>query len=100
MNLIKLTSKIDSEEKARKFLQKCRWPDGVRCPRCGHEHISRLKNQHKFECAKCEYQFSVTAGTIFHGTRVSLRKWLAARVGSDLLPGPRRDGPRVSCSMT
>jgi len=78
MNLIELTSKIDSEEKARKFLEKCRWPNGVRCPRCGHEHISRLRNQHKFECAKCEYQFSVTAGTIFHGTRVSLRKWLVA----------------------
>jgi transposase-like protein len=76
MNLIELTSRIDSEEKARKFLEKCRWPNGIRCPRCGHEHISRLKNQRKFECAKCEYQFSVTAGTIFHGTRVSLRKWL------------------------
>lgn len=76
MNLIELTTKIDSEEKARRFLEKCRWPNGVRCPRCGHEHISRLKNQRKFECAKCEYQFSVTAGTIFHGTRVSLRKWL------------------------
>jgi len=78
MNLIELTERIDSEEKARAFLEEMRWPDGVTCPRCGHEHISRLKDYHKFECAACEYQFSVTSGTFMHKTRVSLRKWLYA----------------------
>lgn len=78
MNLIELTERIDSEEKARKFLEEMRWPQGVRCPRCDHEHISRLKDYHKFECAACEYQFSVTSGTFMHKTRVSLRKWLYA----------------------
>jgi len=78
MNLIELTEQIDSEEKARDFLEKMRWPDGVRCPRCGHEHVSRLKDYKKFECAACEYQFSITSGTFMHKTRVSLRKWLFA----------------------
>ena len=55
-----------------------RWPNGVTCPRCGHEHISRLKDYHKFECAACEYQFSVTSGTFMHKTRTPLRKWLVA----------------------
>jgi len=78
MNLIELTTKIDSEEKARAFLEKMRWPNGVVCPRCGHEHISRLAAYGKYECAKCEYQFSVTSGTFMHKTRVPLRKWLIA----------------------
>ena len=78
MNLIELTERIDSEEKARAFLEEMRWPNGVTCPRCGHKHISRLKDYHKFECAACEYQFSVTSGTFMHKTRVSLRKWLYA----------------------
>ena len=78
MNLIELTTQIDSEEKARQFIERLRWPSGVVCPRCGHSHVSRLEAYRKFECAKCEYQFSVTAGTIFHATRVPLRKWLVA----------------------
>ena len=78
MNLIELTERIDSEEKARAFLEEMRWPNGVICPRCGHKHISRLKNYRKFECAACRYQFSVTSGTFMHKTRVSLRKWLYA----------------------
>jgi len=78
MNLIELTERIDNEEKARAFLEEMRWPNGVRCPRCGHEHISRLKEYHKFECAACRYQFSVTSGTFMHKTRVPLRKWLYA----------------------
>jgi len=61
MNLIELTTKIDSEEKARAYLERVRWPFGVRCPRCGHKHVSRLESYGKFECAKCEYQFSVTS---------------------------------------
>ncbi len=78
MNLIELTERIDNEERARGFLEEMRWPNGVCCPRCGHEHISRLKDYKKFECAACEYQFSVTSGTFMHKTRVALRKWLFA----------------------
>ena len=78
MNLIELTERVSSEEEARKLLEEMRWPNGVRCPRCGHEHVSRLKDYHKFECAACEYQFSVTSGTFMHKTRTSLRKWLIA----------------------
>ena len=78
MNLIELTTQIDGEEKARELPEKMRWPNGVVCPRCGHEHISRLKDCAKFECAACKYQFSVTSGTFMHKTRLPLRKWFIA----------------------
>jgi hypothetical protein len=28
-----------------------------------------------FQCKACGYQASLTAGTIFHGSKVKLRKW-------------------------
>ncbi len=35
MNLVKLIEDYGSEDKCRAFLEDLRWPDGVRCPRCG-----------------------------------------------------------------
>jgi transposase-like protein len=76
MNLVELTQRFGTEAAARAYLEHIRWPNGVRCLRCGHDKISRLQHQHKFECARCEYQFSVTVGTIFHRARIGIRKWL------------------------
>ncbi len=76
MNLVELTQRFGTEAAARTYLEQIRWPDGVRCLRCGHDRVSRLAHQRKFECARCEYQFSVTVGTIFHRTRIGIRKWL------------------------
>lgn len=56
-----------------------RWPDGFRCGRCGNRRFSRLRARPRvFECGACGRQNSVTAGTSLHGTKVSLRRWLAA----------------------
>lgn len=55
-----------------------RWPNGFLCPRCGHDHAFVLSRGHKRQCARCRYQVSVTAGTVFHRTHVPLPKWFAA----------------------
>jgi len=78
MTIIELNGLYSTEEKCREYLKRLRWPSGITCPRCQHTAISRLKTQRKFECAKCEYQFSVTAGTIFHDSHLSLEKWFLA----------------------
>ncbi len=78
MNLMLLIEQFPNEEACRDYLEQLRWPEGVRCPRCDHNAISRLQNQDKFECSRCEYQFSVTSGTIFHDTHLALRKWFIA----------------------
>lgn len=52
-----------------------RWPEGYTCPRCGHEQYYLHSQRHLYECKACRYQASLTAGTVFHGTRTSLRKW-------------------------
>src|SRR5215212_4795469 len=55
-----------------------RWPGGVKCLRCGEKSISRRKRRHQFQCNSCRYDFSVTAGTIFHDTHLPLWKWFLA----------------------
>jgi transposase-like protein len=57
----------------RDYLFRLRWPDGFRCPRCGHDKVWPVRTV--FQCAKCGYQASVTAGTIFQGSRKPLTMW-------------------------
>ena len=78
MDLMKLITKFDTDEKCRIALEKLRWPEGVRCIRCSSEKISRNYKRNQFECTPCGYHFSVTAGTIFHDSHLPLRKWFIA----------------------
>jgi transposase-like protein len=78
MDLMKLFQQFGTDEQCRIALEKLRWPDGVRCPRCQSEKISRAYKRNQFECEPCAYHFSVTAGTIFHDSHLPLTKWFAA----------------------
>lgn len=78
MNLPKLIERFGNEDKCHAYLAELRWPDGVACPRCKSEKISTLKKYRKYECSKCEYQFSVRVGTIFHDSKLPLWKWFLA----------------------
>ena len=78
MDLMKLIAQFDTDDKCRVALEKLRWPNGVRCIRCGSAKISRNYNRNTFECDSCGYHFSVTAGTIFHDSHLPLRKWFIA----------------------
>ncbi len=66
------------EAACREYLEACRWPDGFRCPRCGHGRAFPLREWRRRECAKCRYQSSLTAGTVFHRTRTPLTLWFWA----------------------
>jgi transposase-like protein/IS1 family transposase len=57
-----------------------RWPNGVRCPRCGAENPTELKGHPwRWQCYQCapqtSYRFSHIAGTIFENTNKPLREW-------------------------
>jgi transposase-like protein len=75
MNLIEFQRIFSTEEACEEHLFKLRWPDGYKCPRCGHEKYYYHSTRHLYQCSKCRYQVSVTAGTVFHKTRTSLIKW-------------------------
>jgi transposase-like protein len=78
MNLIKLVEKFRSEDNCRDYLEQLRWPNGVVCPKCESKSISIIHNRNQFDCNSCRYQFSVTAGTIFHNSHLPLWKWFIA----------------------
>jgi transposase-like protein len=57
---------------------KVRWPDGVKCPRCGSEKVSFLENQYRWQCSTKhpKRQFSAKVGTVFEDSPIGLDKWL------------------------
>jgi transposase-like protein len=78
MTLIDLTLAYSSDDRCRELLERLRWPDGPECLRC-HDTPARLEKTPKLlYCKKCDYQFSVTTGTIFHDSHLPLIKWFTA----------------------
>ncbi len=63
------------EQDCYNWLFKSRWPEGFRCPKCNGKEYSRINTRGLYKCKKCQYQVSLTAGTIFHKTRTPLMKW-------------------------
>lgn len=48
------------------------------CPRCESARLLWIENRSKYHCRECKYQFRVTAGTVFHDSRLALSKWFVA----------------------
>lgn len=78
VNLTQLIERYGSEDKCHAYLEELRWPDGVRCPRCDSDKISKIKARRQFDCDGCRYQFSVRVGTLFHDSKLPLWKWFLA----------------------
>jgi transposase-like protein len=77
-NLMSVIEKFGTDEKCRETLVALKWPDGVECTRCKSKKISRIAARNVYDCDSCRYQFSVTAGSIFHDSHLPLTKWFFA----------------------
>jgi transposase-like protein len=77
-NLTELIERFGSEDRCHAYLEELRWPDGIRCPRCDSDKISRIAKRRQFDCDACRYQFSVRVGTLFHDSKLPLWKWFLA----------------------
>ncbi len=69
-----------TETQCEEALEKTRWPDGFRCPRCsGAAHcVLQGAARKRFQCHACHHQCSLIAGTVFHGTKLPLTVWFLA----------------------
>src|SRR5208282_4465236 len=85
--------RFPNDDACKQYLKEMRWPNGVRCPRCGNEKVYELKarpfnwvcksgkksvNKETGEvltCGKQGYRFSVITHTIFENTKRPLVSW-------------------------
>jgi len=65
------------EKACRDYLERIRWPQGPRCPRCPEAVVWRMTPPF-YRCSACRYDFTVTAGTLFDDTKLPLRLWFEA----------------------
>jgi transposase-like protein len=64
-----------TEEKCAGALFASRWPKGFVCPECEARAFCRLNRGRLYQCNTCHKQTSLTAGTIFHRTKLPLTSW-------------------------
>lgn len=89
-SLIELNDYFKEEKTCYEFLANQIWDEGKPvCPKCGSTHIYTTKSRStkgnkkdipEYRCAnkECTKKFTVTVGTIFHASKISLRTWYAA----------------------
>src|SRR3954451_18247630 len=78
-SLPEFEAQFPDEAACARWLLEKRWPDGFRCPACGHGEAWELGRERlTLQCTARERQVSVPAGTVLHGSHLSLRTWFLA----------------------
>lgn len=72
-----LTSWFRDDDACREYLARLRWGGGFVCPACAGERFWLTETALRM-CRDCQRRTSVTAGTIFHKSRLPLTTWFAA----------------------
>jgi transposase-like protein len=98
MDLIRIATEYSTEEACLKYLEKARWPEGVRCigkntegAVCGSDKITKFSTKegkrkngrtiparHLYQCQTCGYQFTAKTETLFNDSHLPLVKWFIA----------------------
>ena len=77
-SIVEFQEWFPDERACWEYLVACRWPRGYRCPRCAGRDAVILAGRELWQCTRCRYQVSVTAGTVLHKTRTPLHLWFWA----------------------
>jgi len=76
-NLMEFLDRFATDDSCLEYLRAVRWPERFACPQCGsHEGWATARGT--IFCGECNRQTSLTAGTILHNSRTSIRKWFLA----------------------
>ena len=67
-----------NEKACHEYLIGLRWPNGFICSHCQSTNSPWITSRNLLYCRACNGQISMTAGTIFEGTRKPLRSWFHA----------------------
>ena len=78
-SLVDFQRRFPDEAAGAAYLAALRWPDGFRCPACGHDRAWALRTKPwTYECRACRRQTSVKAGSLLHGSKLALTMWFWA----------------------
>ena len=77
-NLADVMTRFSTDAKCRELLGRLRWPAGVECTRCKGPAVELETDKQLYYCKDCDYQFTVTAGTVFNDSHLPLTKWFMA----------------------
>jgi hypothetical protein len=86
LTLIQIAQRFSTEDAARAYFEKLRWPNGPVCAHCGNADQDRIykvtANPEKkiraglYKCGECRQGFTVTVGTVCEDSHIPLNKWL------------------------
>lgn len=69
---------FSSIDNCRALMREIKWPDGIlTCP-CGAkgDDVGEIKTRHMVNCKKCRKQTSLTKGTVFESSKITLDHWM------------------------
>ena len=88
LTLMSVMTRFSTEEAARDYFERIRWPEGPTCPHCGNADQARIYvltpdagskvRPGLRKCAECRDTFTVTVGTVMEDSHIPLNKWLIA----------------------
>src|SRR5271166_4807219 len=78
MNLVDINTLFVIDDKCRELLVRLRFPEGPQCLRCKGPVVKLETEKQLFYCKGCDYQFTVTSGTVFNDSHLPLQKWFLA----------------------
>jgi transposase-like protein len=79
--VVNLAGLLD-DAKCFEFVRRTRWPEAVRCPKCGSERVSRnghdetQPERQRYLCRDCKGRFDDLTGTILAGHHQPLKTWV------------------------
>ena len=80
LSLPTFLAQFGTEAQCEAALERARWPEGFRCPRCGQadHHVLHRGGRKTFQCQTCRVQTSLIAGTLFQSAHLALTLWFLA----------------------
>jgi transposase-like protein len=76
-SLLQVLDYFKNEETCINYLASQRWGETPSCPHCGNVGAYVTNRGFKCKAKECHKKFTVTSGTIFENTKISLRLWFA-----------------------
>lgn len=77
MDINEFEIRFPNEDKCFDYLYNLRWKNGYRCPRCHCDEMWEVSS-YKYKCKNCQYQTTVTSGTLLQDTHIPIIKWFKA----------------------